>query len=333
MKKLLNINDWNNYIYIKKKELINYIDKNNSLDKSNDTLIFNNIIKDVININIFNMSYIAFMTLKFLETSFIPSEIILNAINIYNDCEVQKINNNINDEFETFNYIKILKYIINIIIDFVIKIEIILNLKLLLIIHFINKVKNEKINKNITNITNSTNAHNAPNEITSNIYKIFTNINTNIINHITPSTLILLFLKLISKLNNNDYDDDNEILHFLNENENKQTLNIQYNYNTKKKLVNKKTKQYLDTFMLDITKYFFEDSNPDIYIICTKYIFNNVELIFNNFENIFSILEYHLLKSKNINENKKIKLSYLRNVIKNLIEIEIDKINKLLFIK
>ena len=65
----------------------------------------------------------------------------------------------------------------------------------------------------------------------------------------------------------------------------------------------------------------------------TKYIFNNVELIFNNFENIFSIMEQHLLKSKTINENKKIKLSYLKNVVKNLVDIEIDKINKILFIK
>ena len=332
MKKILNINDWNNYIYIKKKELINNIDKNNSLDKSNDTLIFNNIIKDVININIFNMSYIAFMTLKFLETSFIPSEIIVNSINIYSD-------DNINDEIETANYIKILKYIIKIIIDFVIKIEITLNIQLLLIIHFINKVKKENNNNNNNNNKHS---NNESTEITSNIYKIFTNINTNIINNIKPSTLILLFLKLINKLNNNDNDndenddnDDNDnILHFLNEDENKQTFDIHYNnYNNKKKIVNKKTKQYLDTFMLDITKYFFEDNNPDIYIICTKYIFNNVELIFNNFENIFSILEQHLLKSKTINENKKIKLSYLKNVVKNLVDIEIDKINKILFIK
>ena len=65
---LLNIDDWDNYIYKKKQDLINEIKKNNILDNSNSTLIFNNILKDVIQINIFNISYIAFMLLKFLET-------------------------------------------------------------------------------------------------------------------------------------------------------------------------------------------------------------------------------------------------------------------------
>jgi hypothetical protein len=88
--------------------------------------------------------------------------------------------------------------------------------------------------------------------------------------------------------------------------------------------------------MLDITKYFLIDNNninniinPDIYVICNNYILNNIELIFNNFENIYSVLETHLLQSININEKKKIKLSYLKNVITNIIDIEIDKIKKL----
>ena len=49
--------------------------------------------------------------------------------------------------------------------------------------------------------------------------------------------------------------------------------------------------------------------------------------MFNNFQNIFSVLEDYILK--NINENIKHKLYYLRNVIKNLIDIEIDNIKKL----
>ena len=88
--------------------------------------------------------------------------------------------------------------------------------------------------------------------------------------------------------------------------------------------------------MLDITNFFlidktkvFHNLDNNIYTICSKYILNNVELIFNNFENIFNILELHLLKSLNIDENKKKKLSYLKNVIKNLVDIEIDNIKKL----
>ena len=83
--------------------------------------------------------------------------------------------------------------------------------------------------------------------------------------------------------------------------------------------------------MLDITNFFDNNNNLDsyqnIYSICSKYILNNTELVFNNFQNIFSVLEDYILK--NINENIKHKLYYLRNVIKNLIDIEIDNIKKL----
>ena len=73
------------------------------------------------------MTYITFMMLKFLETSFIPSEIILNVIEIYNDDELHRLllvnrkiikTTNINYKLENYKYIKILKYIISTIIDF-----------------------------------------------------------------------------------------------------------------------------------------------------------------------------------------------------------------------
>ena len=99
---------------------------------------------------------------------------------------------------------------------------------------------------------------------------------------------------------------------------------------------------YLDIFILEITQYFSLDNSnsiyshnmqhPDIYMICSKYILNNIELMFNNFENIFTILEEHLLKSININKNKTQKLSYLKSIIKNLADIEIENIKKLFFI-
>ena len=107
----------------------------------------------------------------------------------------------------------------------------------------------------------------------------------------------------------------------------------------KKTYINKKTKIYLDNFMLDITNFFlidktkvFNNVEKNIYIICSNYILNNIELIFTNFENIFSILEYQLLKSVNINEKKIKTLSYLRNVIKNLVDIEIDNIKNLFYV-
>ena len=107
---LFDVNKWNNYIYNKKIELIDDIENsNNTLDTSKSSTIFNEILKDMININIFNISYITFMLLKFLETSFIPTEVILNVINIYSDaklCEIiisQRIEINKQNEHNRLN--------------------------------------------------------------------------------------------------------------------------------------------------------------------------------------------------------------------------------------
>jgi hypothetical protein len=350
----LTVIDWNKYIYKKKLELIDTIDNIDNIDTTDklnntpDSFKFNDVLKNhIVKINIFNMSYITFMMLKFLETSFIPSEIILNVIEIYNDDELHRLllinrkiikNTNINYKLETYKYIKILKYIITTIIDFVVKTELALNIQCLLMSHFIDKIHNNKTNVTGVNTTegNTTEGNTTEGTTTKStinnksfIFRIFSNINKDIVTNIKSSTLILLFLKLVDKFNTT-YDDTN-LLYFTNE---------YYNTNfttfiNKKHNINKKTKLYLDTFMLDITKYFLIDNNihniinPDIYIICNKYILNNIELIFNNFENIYAVLESHLLQSININENKKVKLSYLKNVITNIVDIEIDKIKKL----
>ena len=120
MKHILDINDWNKYIYSKKISLLNEIDINNRLDNSEDNIKFNDIIKDFARSNVFNMSYVAFMTLKFLETSFIPSSIILNSIDIYTDIEMYSkllLNDNyismhLNEKQNYINYIKVLQFIL-----------------------------------------------------------------------------------------------------------------------------------------------------------------------------------------------------------------------------
>ena len=356
MNNLLTVTDWNNYIYKKKLEFIENINNTSSTDTINnlnhtpDSVKFNDILKNhILRINIFNMTYITFMMLKFLETSFIPSEIILNVIEIYNDDElhrmllinrkiIKQINNNY--KLENYKYIKILKYIITTIIDFVVKTELALNIQCLLMTHFIDKIH--------TNTTNTPNPEESATNTKSAIFKVFNTINTDVITSIKSSTLILLFLKLVGKFNTT-YDETN-LLYFINEYYDTNFIT----FINKKNTINKKTNMYLDTFMLDITKYFVINNNnnnnnnsnsnnnnnsnnsnnsnifnPDIYVICNKYILNNIELIFNNFENIYTILETHLFQSINITENKKVKLSYLKNVIKNIVDIEIDNIKKL----
>lgn len=403
MNHILDVIEWNKYIYNKKLFLLNNIDNNNTIDSSNDSLKFNDILKDIIKINIFNISYISFMIFKFLEKSFIPSAILLNAIDIYTDeqmfnilylnnyeeCKIDKINK-IKYIPESLSYIKSLKFIINMIIEFVVTIELLLNIQCLLITDFIDKIYYNKSNKSNTN----NNDYN-DNSFKPNIFKIFNKTNKATINHIKPSTRILLILKLISKLGSNDYSNynNNIILLFsnklnvsneINSNEiNPKQINPKLiNYMKNKKEINNKKKIYLDTFIIEISKYFGSDkiknekeetheetheekhkekhkemheethkepqeennkkidittnyeiiAMQDIYLICSKYMINNIELIFNNFENIFSILEEQLLKSANINDIKTKTLFTLKNVIKKLIDNEIVKIKKLFYI-
>ena len=414
----LDINDWNKFIYNKKLNVINKIDKNDTLDKSSDSIKFNTILKDVAKSNIFNMSYTAFMTLKFLETTFIPSPIILNVMNIYSNDEMYKIllTNVTNEEnINYINYIKTLKFIIILIVDFVVTIELSLNIQCLLMTDFINKIDEKQYNHINTDndVDNEISLNN--NKFKPKIFKFFNNINHNTITNIKPSTRILLIFKLLNKLGINNYievndtenDADNEnnydIINFIyNTNNNFNNSNNFNNFNSdsesnsnddaediedneanednkcytyvkmpkytytsngkiikndnfymnnnymnnnftnyinNKKEINKKTKLYLDAFILDITKYFGLNKNnnnneknekntyQNIYLICSKYILNNTELVFNNYENLFTILEAQLLTNASINEQNK--LYYLRNVIKNVITIEIDNIKKL----
>lgn len=345
MNKVLTVNDWNKYIYKKKIELIDTIDtidNSKNLNTTKDSFKFNDVLKNnIVKINMFNMTYITFIMLKFLETSFIPSEIILNVMEIYSDDELQilllknytllKQTNN-NYKLETYKYIRLLKYIISTIIDFVVKIELSLNIQCLLITHFIDKIHN-KNTSNITNITNITNNENTYINSTINkpfFFILFSTINEDINDNIKSSTLILLFLKLVTKFNTT-YD-NKHLLYFVNEYNNTSFLN----FINKKININKNMKTYLDQFILAITKYFLIDNNninniinPDIYSICNNYMLNTIELIFKNFENIYTILEIQLLESINITEKKKVKLLYLKDVIINIVNIEINKIKKI----
>ena len=361
---LFDINKWNNYIYNKKIELIDDIENsNNTLDTSKSSTIFNEILKDIININIFNISYISFMLLKFLETSFIPTEIILNVINIYSDaklCEIiisqrieinkQNEHNRLNNKpikmIDTIKYVNVLKLIINILVEFVVKTELCLNLKCLLMLHFIEKYNT---NNNIKNNTNTKNNNNTKNNSNNNVdkpkvFNLFIKPHKLAITHIKSSTLILLFLKLIRKIGIEKYDSTvliNYIDNINNKNDNENN-NISHNYIeyvNKKIKINKKTKEYLDTFMIDITNYLDNyntlnntNNKPipfSIYKICSDYIINNSELIISYFKNIYFILEQHLLNSNTITKEKKQKLYYLKNVVKNLCDIEYDNVKKL----
>jgi len=315
-KTILDINDWNNYLYKKKISFINEIDIFNSLDNSHDSARFNNILKTVIKQNIFNLSYITFMKLKFLETTFVPSAVLLNAIEIYTDSQMYDALN-ICETSELYKFIKTLKFILNLIIEFIIKVEIILNIQCLLITNFIDKINSNMSGNMSGNMSSNINYSN----IKPTIFKLFDKNNTNICKNIKPSTLILLFFKLLNKLNMSSYN-NNEIHNILND------KNYNKNYYNKK-YITKKANIYLDAFIVEITHFFNEKHNKSsIYIICSKYILNNLELIFNNFENLFSYLDTHILQT----QSDTTKLEYLKTFITNLSSIEFNNIKKLFFI-
>jgi hypothetical protein len=335
---LLDINDWNKYIYKKKQELINEIEKNNSLDNSKSTIIFNDILKDVIKINIFNISYIAFMLLKFMEGTFIPSYLLLNIIKIYSDgklydiiikerIEISKLNeyNKKNNKelikIDSYKYISILKLIINIIIDFIVKTEVCLNINCLLMVYFIDKINTKNNNNYLINLNYK-----------PKLFNLFTRTHKQIITHIKSSTLILVFLKFIRKIGIDNFNTE-LLINYIDDDDNNNNINNSYKtYMNHKKNINKKTKEYLDLFMIEITNY-LEDTlyinTPNVYSICSNNIINNIELMFSNFENVYSILETHLLSSVTINKEKEKKLFYLKTVIKNLCDIEFDNVKKL----
>ena len=340
--KILDINIWNTFIHKKKKKIINNIEKNNSFDKSKESIIFNSILKEVSTINIFNISYIVFMLLKLLETSVIPSYLILNIINVYTNAEMYEIiinnkteiqnkneknkkENKNSETIDTYAYFNVLKLILNIIIEFVIKIELSLNIQCILMIHFIDKLNTKNIHNNNNTIYNKPKFFN----LFKRTHKIATT-------YIKSSTLILLFFKFIRKLSIIKYDSDIVIKYInINTKTTSQTneLNMNYiNYMINKKEINKKTKSNLDTFMIDITHY-LEDTlyinNPNIYIICSNYIINNIKLIIEHFLSIIKILEIHLLNSNTITIEKRNKIGNLKIVIHNLLDIEFNNIQTL----
>jgi len=335
-----NLTDWSNYIDYKKLLIIKKIDSTNYLDDSIENMKFIKILKSIIESRIFDISHISFLSIKLLEYTYIKSEIINDAFEINNsNTDSSNTNNNDND-----NNIKI---ILKIIVDFIVYIEITLNLHCILIVYFLKNIKhkNENNNKNDSRYPKILNVFNKFNDSIDNT----TIDNTTIDNHnelyINPSTLILLLLKLTNKL-------------FIPNLENDKTniIKLHINYIKSQKQSSIKFKIYLDTFIIKLTTYFFKqndindnvnnDKNNDvnntdnIYKICIEYINLIIDLLFNQFNNLFDILETYLIISINNNEKEDINkdkinkdkinnLNNIKNGIKKLLDTQINSIREL----
>jgi len=307
------IDDWKNYINNKKQYIIDQIDNSNNLDNSSENSKFIEILKSIINCKIFNVTTFSFLAINLLVNAlFIDSEIIKTIIKDNNSLCIDIYSSSIQETN--------LKNIINIIIDFVVHIEISLNYHCILIIHFLNKVKSIPDEK-------------------PDVFNIFNKIDNDISQSIKSSTIILLFLKFVRKISGCNHNDSrnnilDNIIKFI-----KNNTNNTCNANNIKRVstLNLKTKMYLDTFMININNYFMKSKekgnnvyNNNIYSICTEYIISIVELLYSEFANLFDILEVCIIenykyKKIDFTEEKNKELDIIRVQIKKLIFDEINK--------
>lgn len=340
----------------------------NTLDNSPEHKVFINILKSIIKCKLFNISNIIFMLLKFLESSYIESAIICNTIDVYNkDIMYNNINvnnyyfidNNLNPDventlekdidtqYEFVNqldiYINTIQTILSLLIDLVVYIEISLNLHCILIVNCLQQISNLN-----TQNTQNTSIYN------SSIFNYYKSLNNNISKNIKPSTVILLFLKIIRKLGIFELDRKIKDILVIIENDTTQNDTTQndtnYIYKNKFSKLSKELKASLDTFILQITIFFDnENKNNDdkeqsdkdykeLYIIFNNYIINITKLLFNSIENVFDLLDKYILNNKyiiktksnkyNVDEinQKKEKFIYMKNTFKNLLDFEVNEI-------
>jgi len=341
-------NEWKNHIDYKKSVIIQKYNEStksnvsnasnasrptyNCLDNSKENKEFNNIFDSIIKTNSFDLSYISFKAIELLSSVFIDTHIIRNALDIkqtekeiekkqeQEQTQTQTQEQEIGSESCNKNTLinkqeQDLQNIIKLIIELTVNIEIMLNIHYMLIKIFINK-------HTISNETRDDKHE------TINIDKLVI-IDTINNSNILPSTLILLFLKLINKLG---------CMHLANEIIIFEQLQINNNNNNTSNIkkqnieISLQMKCLLDTFILKIAKYFDNVNNNvnniniinnNIYSICSSYIVSIFDLFLYKFDNIFDILETYIIKSKpNITEPDLIKLKDIRNQIKSLLEIE-----------
>ena len=113
----LKYDDWESYIIDRKHLLIKELNDKSYLAKVEDNVKFIDIMKNISNTNILNLTYIGFLFVKFLENIYVDEHIILNCIELYSD-EKYFIQSK-----ENSKYIDNLKCLINAIPDMIIKIE------------------------------------------------------------------------------------------------------------------------------------------------------------------------------------------------------------------
>ena len=339
---MLNItyDEWNKYININKQHMLDSIDNTLLIDKSQEHTQFINILKQIFNINIFNVSRITYSICTFLHI-YINKHLcdIINTNldgtnpnldNLDDTIPISKIN------LDSNNIIIMLKLIIKLFIN----IEFILNTQFFLIIYILNKNKQQHTttpdttSETTPETTTDTTTETTPETTTHANYKILmkiTQICKDIDVNIKSSTIILLLLKMNSQLCNYTILDiiNNDLIN--NENSYSKTINIFNNdiNNLLDKFINDISQiiEYTDTHTnTDIDTN--TDTNTDIYtntitykyILCVNYILDLSNLLYSMFNTSINIFITYLIKENPTHTN----FYNIKNSISDLLTNEIQ---------
>ena len=295
----LKYDDWESYIIDRKHLLIKELNDKSYLAKVEDNVKFIDIMKNISNTNILNLTYIGFLFVKFLENIYVDEHIILNCIELYSD-EKYFIQSK-----ENSKYIDNLKCLINAIPDMIIKIEFSFNLHFLILLYFLKQLKSNNQNQNQNN--NNTFSRYI-NKNTSNLLNIIGNLSK----QINESSIILLLFKLIRNIANTQaIDITNEFII-----QNKEYLDKCKNCLDEQEVI-------LDDFIVNI-------NSENSYEVCNKYVLEMVRIIFQEMQNIFKYVIEYLLKSEHMDNVKRTNITYLDNIMKNFMEIEKINIEKII---
>lgn len=293
---------WLKYIEIKKRYFLDNSQTKNILNKSPDNEKFKTILQNIMNINLFDLSSILYIGISFLD-KFIKLNIfnVLNKYtNYYDDFDVGTITYS-NHDIIIENYLELLT-------DFTLQIEFILNYHFLLLLYHLKKYK-----------TNQTNQTNNINKLQSSIIFKYYRIITELESNVQISSLLLLFLQVIINTSNvfENYYSSNREYDII---ENYKYIKKQFDLSKEQTQIN----QLLDNFIISIIEK--THTNTPIFDSCINYIIDLMVICYTKFEKVFDIFINTILKKKFPDTN----FATIQTTVKLFLEQEIVTIiNKL----
>jgi hypothetical protein len=311
----ISLSDWIYIQNIKKYKKINNVEELLVIQRSKEEDIFNDIIKKLLRINIFNLSKISYLVIVFLSP-YIDSHL-KEALNSDKDIPIF-ILNKIDEETDYCDYVppqnKIICNILKLLLNQFITMELCLNIHVLIL--YLNLYNNYKLFHSATANTSRTN--------NLFIFKISQLIEI-ITNKIPNSTLSLLIMKIMNKLGyiNTHYFTNDELENLKKDNIDSRMPEIKVNSN--------KANELLDTFIIKIMNIcdtnntnIDSDNFKTIWNTCKDHMVSVMRNSMHLFRITLEILIAHLIKEQ---PELQTKASNISNSIMNFLEIELEELN------